>query len=215
MQKVIASFAVVVLLSGCAGLQFYDLKPGTDEIGERNDYISLYETKPAALVAYGGDCSVSVTIISLPGKKRFVRLKSGYGSNKLGINFGIGGTLSSVNQETDTKVPETITAISGTVKNFADAKLFAEKTGGKGAEIKECKAHADVFDIIDGKLVNPQSFHAATVSQIVLPPPAQSAKEVAAEIIKSCKAAVAGEPTGLPPTIAAAFIRDCKDNVLK
>ena len=215
MQKGLSLLAVAGLLSGCAGLHFYDVDSSGHAQG--NDRIAFYETKPTVLVAYGADCSVSFSVLSLPGAKRWVRMKSGYGSNKLGINFGAGGTLSSVNQETDTKIPETITAVGGALKNLADANLLSAQLAAKPdqkVEVKECHTHADLYNITDGELSKtPRPFAPTYTSHVVAVP--QPPAAVANEIIKQCRAAIAGEPTGLPPAIAAAHIQWCKDNGLK
>lgn len=103
----LASLALTV--SGCAGLEFH---------GEpRDDAFTYLEPAPFAVLKTAADCSVSVETLVLPGKRRSVRLKSGWGSSKLTLKT-TNGMLTEIGQDTDTKIPETLTALTGLVKTL-------------------------------------------------------------------------------------------------
>lgn len=101
--------AAPFILSGCAGIQFGR--------GVGDDAFTYYEPQPYLSVKQGTDCTYSVEVISLPGKKRSLKLKSGLGSAKLSVKTA-NGIITEIGQETDTKVPETITALTGLAKQI-------------------------------------------------------------------------------------------------
>ncbi len=118
-------------LSGCARLEFYT-KPNLEgpETG-----VKFYYSKPYLLVARTpvpakaatpatpttpampatpATTQVQVSIQYLPDLENpvYAKLKPGYGSTNLSLAFQ-NGILTSVGQNTDTKIPETITALTG------------------------------------------------------------------------------------------------------
>jgi hypothetical protein len=99
------SFLIGVgFLSGCAQLEFHD--------GWVSGGAHFYDPIPYVLVTVGKDCTASASVITVPGTPRTVLFHSGYGSANLSVAFQ-NGMLSSVGQQTDTKIPETITALTG------------------------------------------------------------------------------------------------------
>lgn len=97
------SFCVVsvFLLSGCGHLDF-----GPDK------GLTYYDPKPYLFVATTKDCVTTANLVSVPETKREVKLISGYGSTDLSVNLS-DGMITSVGQNTDTKIPDTITSVAG------------------------------------------------------------------------------------------------------
>ena len=91
----------VFLLSGCGHLDF-----GPDK------GLTYYDPKPYLFVTTTKDCVTTATLVAVPEAKREVKLISGYGSTDLSVNLN-NGMITSVGQKTDTKIPETITAVAG------------------------------------------------------------------------------------------------------
>lgn len=130
-----AKFAVLVgastVLVGCAGLDFGD------------QGLSFYEPKPYLFVSVNKDCVSTATLISLPGDRKFVKFKSGYGSSDLSVALS-NGILTNAGQKVDTKVPETITSIASL--GTAMAVLSAEK----GVKQVICKPSAILYPVVNG-----------------------------------------------------------------
>ena len=97
--SILSASCCAVILSGCAGLEFSD--------GPRPDGLPFRDPVPHLLVKVAPDCAVTSEIVALPGKQRSVRLRSGLGSADLAVHLDK-GIITSVNQKTDTKIPETI-----------------------------------------------------------------------------------------------------------
>ncbi len=114
-----------VALVGCARLAFYsDSKLEGPESG-----VKFYYAKPYLLVSPTGnkDNPIQASIVYLPdqSKPMYAKLKSGYGSANLSLTLQ-NGVLTTVGQTTDTKIPETITALTGMTTAAAElAKLRA------------------------------------------------------------------------------------------
>jgi hypothetical protein len=112
--KGLAGLVVLCVLgfSGCARVALYsDEQLKGPETGFR-----VYYPKPYLLVAQTGskDNPVQASVVYLPDQKnvRYAKLKSGYGTAELSLAFQ-NGMLTNVGQKTDTKIPETISAIAG------------------------------------------------------------------------------------------------------
>ena len=95
------------LLAGCAGLQFTGADTGSSFV--------YNAPMPFAVVKTAVDCTKTVEVLMLPGRPQGVRFHSGLGSAKLGIKL-TNGMITDVSQETDTKIPETITALTNAAK---------------------------------------------------------------------------------------------------
>ncbi|WP_454917442.1 hypothetical protein [Xanthobacter sediminis] len=124
----------LIFLSGCAGLAF--------QPGPTDDGLTYFEPVPYLFVSTSENCTLTATIISLPGRERSVKFNSGYGSAELSVSLQ-NGILTSVNQKTDTKIPETITAIGGLVKDF---RLSAPVDGAKN----NCDRVSKLYPIENG-----------------------------------------------------------------
>jgi hypothetical protein len=130
-MRVLLLIAMGLSLSGCAGLQFNPTP--------QPDSLTYNEPVPYFQVIKNQDCTVTGTVVSLPGRPRSVAFKNGYGTANLTVDLQ-NGIITSVNQQTDSKVPETLNAISSLAG--VAAKGFAGKTS--------CPAAATLYPIIDG-----------------------------------------------------------------
>ncbi|MDP2868359.1 hypothetical protein [Methyloversatilis sp.] len=119
------------ILGGCAGLDF----------GEQG--LSFFEPKPYLFVSVNKDCVSTATLISLPGDKKFVKFKTGYGSSDLSVALS-NGILTNAGQKVDAKVPETITSIASL--GTAIATLSAEK----GVKQAICEPSAILYPVMNG-----------------------------------------------------------------
>ena len=101
--------------SGCASLEFdAKTKPG----------LTYFEPVPYLAVTTTTDCKMTAAVLVLPGDKKMLSFHSGYGSADLSASVA-NGMLQAVGQKTDTKIPETITAVAGlatAVKGVAAAE---------------------------------------------------------------------------------------------
>lgn len=103
------------LLTGCAGLQF---------TGPMAPNAFVYNAAvPFALVKTAADCSKTVEVLMLPGKSQGIVFRNGFGSAKLGIKLS-NNMITEITQETDPKIPETITALAGAATAAAGAKTL-------------------------------------------------------------------------------------------
>lgn len=124
-QLVAAAHASAVL-TGCAHIEF-DAGKG----------LAYYEPVPHLLVAQGADCSITATLLMLPGQKKYLRLAEGYGSSDLKVTLS-DGMITEVGQTVDNRVPETL------------ASLAALK--GAGFSREGCAGPtATLYPIVDGK----------------------------------------------------------------
>lgn len=121
--------AAATAISGCAGVSFYS-DPGL----KNKTGIPVYAPKPYLLVARTGakDKPVEVSVIYLNDTSKVIYAKpqSGLGSAKLTLAL-TNGQMTSFGQDTDTKVPELITALSGMVT----ARAGAEKVEAEARKI--------------------------------------------------------------------------------
>lgn len=98
-----AALGTALALAGCAGMSFSD--------GRRSDGLTFYDPVPHLLVKTAADCAVTTEVVALPGRERSVRFERGLGSADLAIEFG-NGIITKIGQKTDTKIPETIGALT-------------------------------------------------------------------------------------------------------
>ena len=103
-RNITTGIAATLLLGGCAGLRF--------TTADAPNAFVYNAAVPVALVKTAADCSKTVEMLTLPGPPRGVQFKSGFGSAKLNIKLDH-NMITEIGQETDTKIPETITALAG------------------------------------------------------------------------------------------------------
>jgi hypothetical protein len=140
----VASIVTLGFLTvGCAGLEFSPTP--------QPDGLLYYDPTPYLQVTRGADCSVTSSVITLPGQPRSVAFRSGYGSAQLGVNLS-GGMITQVNQTTDTKVPETINAVTGLATAAAGLAKTLAVSPPQVLEAKpKCPAPSVVlYPIVDG-----------------------------------------------------------------
>ncbi|MGH8100851.1 MAG: hypothetical protein ACREIW_06105 [Chthoniobacterales bacterium] len=117
---------------GCAHITFHD--PTTGD--KKNVGVEYYKPKLYVLVTRTKENEYSSSIVTLPdlAQPRYALLHPGYGSNNLTLKLN-NGILTEVGQQTDTKVPETITALSGLATAAAGiAKSLSAQRGGAEGE---------------------------------------------------------------------------------
>lgn len=94
--------SLITAISGCASVDF--------NAGEEGAV--YYEPLPYLFYSVTDKCISSASVVSLPGKRRHLDFKSGYGSSNLSAEFS-NGLLTKVGQTSDSKIPETLTSIAG------------------------------------------------------------------------------------------------------
>lgn len=114
-----------LILSGCATVKFYSNKNLTEEAG-----IEFYSPKPYLIVEKNPakDVSLKMSIVYLPDfdNPKYAKLKPGFGTSDLKLSLE-NGIITSYGITSDSKIPETITAISGLVSGVGTSyKSIAE-----------------------------------------------------------------------------------------
>lgn len=125
MKSNLLSLLILFLISSCATVKFYEDANLTKESG-----IEFYSSKPYLLVERkpAKDIAIKSTIIYLPDmvSPKYAKLKPGFGSSDLKLNLS-NGIITSYGVVTDSKVPETITALTGVLGTTGTtAKALAE-----------------------------------------------------------------------------------------
>ena len=92
---------------GCAHISFHD-----STHPERNLGVEYYKPKLFLLLTSSGVGAYKADILTLPdlSQPRYALLHSGYGANNLSLKLN-NGILTDVGQQTDTQIPQTITAL--------------------------------------------------------------------------------------------------------
>jgi len=145
-MKICCGAFAVLCLSGCSGLEFSE--------GYNPKGLTYWEPRPYLFVSVTKDCVWTATPLSLPGgTKRSVSFHSGYGSAALSVTL-TNGMITAVGQTTDTKVPETISAI-GSLAGAAAKVLTAPTLPAGGPAPNGCKPAAILYEYNDGKLASP------------------------------------------------------------
>lgn len=128
--KLILMIGTSTGLCSCAGVTFY-----SDPNLQTKTGIPIYAPKPYLLIARTGakDKPVDVSIVHLNDYQNVIYAKprSGFGSSSLALALA-NGQLTSFGQQTDTKIPELITALGGIISTRATAA----KTEAEAAQIR-------------------------------------------------------------------------------
>ncbi len=136
------SIGVLLLLSGCAHIDF------------GGGGMTYFDPKPYLFVSTTNECVTTATVIVIPNDKKLMKFESGYGSANLSVTLS-NGMIASVGQNTDTKIPETLSSIAGL--GTAAAGIRALATTGKQVI---CVPTAMLYPIVSGvpDLKHPLSF---------------------------------------------------------
>jgi hypothetical protein len=144
MSKAIKAVCLVVflLVSGCAHIDF------------GGDGMTYFDPKPYLFVSTTKECVTTATVVTIPEAKKVMKFVSGYGSAELSATLS-NGMIASVGQKTDTKIPETISAIASLGTATAGFKAKAET----GKQLI-CTPAAKLYPILSGvpDLDHPLSF---------------------------------------------------------
>lgn len=141
------SIVVLFLLSGCAHIDF------------GSDGMTYYDPKPYLFVSTTKECVTTATVVTIPADKKVMKFKSGYGSANLSATLS-NGMIASVGQNTDTKIPETLSAIGSLGTAAPGLKLMAVT----GKQII-CKPAAILYPVNNSGVPdfnNPLSFPVST-----------------------------------------------------
>lgn len=108
-NRVIALCLSLFFIGGCSSVKFYD---SSINITEDSGFL-YYPPKPYLLIEQG-EKSVSTKLISLPDLSRPHRIKhkNGFGTAEMGFEID-NGMIKTFNSKSDSKGPETITALTG------------------------------------------------------------------------------------------------------
>jgi hypothetical protein len=144
MSKAIKAVCLVVFLSvaGCAHIDF------------GGDGMTYFDPKPYLFVSTTKQCVATATVVVVPETKKVMKFVSGYGSADLSVTLS-NGMIATVNQKTDTKIPETISAIASLGTAAAGFRTPADT----GKQIT-CPPTAILYPLISGvpDLNNPIPF---------------------------------------------------------
>ena len=99
-RGIITITITISFLTGCASIDFDSNDGG----------LPFYDPVPYLFVSTTKECVTTATMVILPGHRRLLKFKRGYGSYDLSISLE-NGMIKSVGQKADTKIPETISAI--------------------------------------------------------------------------------------------------------
>lgn len=115
MKKAIL-IACVIALSGCGSVDIYDDPTLKHEVG-----VEFYLPKPYLMVVRGKE-KTDASVIYMPDqhRPRYAKFTAGWGSSELSLSLS-NGMLASIGQKTDSKIPETLTAIGSLATAAATA----------------------------------------------------------------------------------------------
>lgn len=123
-------FTTLTSLSGCAGVTFYSDSALLSKTG-----IPIYAPKPYLLVSRTGakekPVEVSIVYLNDANKVIYAQPHSGFGSSNLTLALS-NGQMASFGQQTDTKIPELVTALGG----FLTSRATASKSEAEAAQIR-------------------------------------------------------------------------------
>lgn len=149
-RNLVVLVLVAVFLFGCAHIDFDD----SNSNGNGKKGLAYYEPMPFLLVNTTSDCMSTASLVILPGARRTVKLESGYGTADLSLKLSSSGMISEVGQVTDTKIPDTINAITslGTSAMGLRSITLEEEPAKKPESGKKdtCKIESKLYPIKDG-----------------------------------------------------------------
>jgi hypothetical protein len=134
----------LIFLTGCSSVKFYDSSvSGSNESG-----FLYYPPKPYILIEQG-EKSVSTKLISIPDLSRPHRVKhsEGFGTAEMGFEIE-NGMIKAFNSKSDSKGPETITALTG-IGTAKAALITAE--AAMATATRELQPSADKMGLLPGE----------------------------------------------------------------
>jgi len=142
-QRSILAVLLTLFLAGCTSVQ---VKPVVDKSTQEG--FRYYRPQPYLWVSLDCNQKLQSLIIWLPNTKEeyAISMRSGLGSSKMTFKLADGWNLVDFNEEHDTKIPETLTALPGVIGSIQGLKR-ATKSGNdsKPPELKP-GLYAFVFD---------------------------------------------------------------------
>ncbi len=124
MSNAIRTICLTVFLGvfGCAHIDF------------GGDGMTYYDPMPYLFVSTTKECVTTATVITIPETKKVMKFVPGIGSSDLSATLS-NGMIAAVGQKSDTKIPETISAVAGLAtagatlgKNVAESKAGCTPT---------------------------------------------------------------------------------------
>jgi hypothetical protein len=142
MVRVLFTFVLLVAASGCARIEVVDSRDSEDKTG-----VLTYPARPFLLVSKSETGTVT-KVISLPdySRPRLVRQTGWFGTTEMNFTLD-NGMIVSAGAKSDSKTPETLTAIAGGVASLATGF----KTVKEGLEITGSAKPAFIGPTIDQK----------------------------------------------------------------
>ena len=129
-----ALFALVLLIaaitlslfSGCAHVSIYS----DEELKHRSSFKFYNDVQPYLLIAYGKDGTATASVFYLkdPKSVKFLVPHQGWGTAQMSLSLA-NGILSAYGMQTDSKGPETLTALSGLATSGANIAKLALQSG--------------------------------------------------------------------------------------
>lgn len=120
-MKILIVCLLVTVLSACAGVNIFNSE---SQKGAKPSGVRFYSPKPYLLVARTNkkDEPISVDVVFLPdlANPQFASQKRGIGSYQLTLKLN-NGIITEFGNSGDSKVPETISALTGGLKTIAEA----------------------------------------------------------------------------------------------
>lgn len=103
----------LLFASSCARITFHDAAKGPSS---QNVGVEYYNSKPYLLVTQSAEKGYTASLITIPdvAHPRRAFLHPGYGTSNLSIQLS-NGMLTNVGQQSDTQIPQTITALGGLI----------------------------------------------------------------------------------------------------
>lgn len=141
MKKAFSIGVIGCVLSGCSGLEFHR--------APQEGALTYRDSIPYMFVSTTPECVTTASVVSVPGAERSVAFKSGYGTADLSIAMS-NGMITTVGQKTDTKVPETITAVAGLAKEVGGLASIKKADAENGKPQTKCVPEARLYVVDNG-----------------------------------------------------------------
>jgi hypothetical protein len=112
-------------MTGCAGVQIARITPENPN----QEGVRFYRPHPYLWVTKDKDGNLQVTFMWLPNKNEeyAIKVKSGIGSVDVKFKLADGWNLTEFGEVRDSKIPETITALTGSLKDLKGVLELAKK----------------------------------------------------------------------------------------